>query len=105
MHRPGGVFVFDIVSGGDVDGMNERVAACYAWAAERRLVVLDEVISWLPEVEPDRNQALRRAAGQCRCHQAALLIHSAAVVSQADEVVPDLSGIPVWSVDARLPFA
>lgn len=104
MNRPGGVFVFDGVDGGDVAGMNERVAACYARAADRCLVVLDEVISWPPRFEPDRDEALRRAAAECRWHRAALLVHSAAVVSQTEQSVLDLAGIPVWSVDARLPF-
>lgn len=66
--------------------------------------MIDEVISWLPQFDPDRDQALKRAAGQCRCHKAALLVHSADVVSRTDEVVPELAGVPVCSVDARLPF-
>ena len=94
--RPGKVYVFDGVDAGDVTTMNERVAACYAWAERHGLAVLDEIICWAPRWRPDRGQALDLAVTACRRDRAALLVHSLGVLPAGACVPSHLGSLP-WS--------
>lgn len=95
----GNVIIFDGVDVDDANGMNARVAACYAWAEEHGLTVIDEIISWAPRFRPDRAEALRFAVGACLRTKAALLVHSRAVLPEGAGEVAELAPLPLWTID------
>jgi len=104
VNRPATVYIFDGVDGQDTKGMNERVAACYAWAEAHGLRVLDEIICWVPRCRCDAAAALALVAAACRRDQAALLVYSPAVLPPAADTLGDLVSLPLWSVlDASTP--
>jgi hypothetical protein len=74
------VYIFDAVDDGGPATMNDRVAECYAWAEQRGLTVLDEIVSWTPNDITGRELALDRAVTACHRDRAALLVHSRAVL-------------------------
>jgi hypothetical protein len=103
VNRPATVYIFDDVDGQDAKGMNERVAACYAWAEAHGLRVLDEIICWVPRCRCD-GAALALVVAACRRDQAALLVYSPAVLPPAADTLGDLVSLPLWSVlDASTP--
>jgi hypothetical protein len=98
----GKVYIFDGVDAdddtGDAPTMNARVAACYAWAEHHGLAVLDEIISWPPRRHPDRTRALATAIAACRRDNAALLVHSPAVLPDNPSARHELDPLPLWTI-------
>ena len=104
VNRPATVYIFDGVDGQDTRGMNERVAACYAWAEAHGLRVLDEIICWVPCCRGDAADALALVVSACRRDQSALLVYSPAVLPPTPDTPGDLVSLPLWSVlDASTP--
>ena len=106
MCHPARVYVFDRVDASDpvdVRSMNRRVAACYAWAAERDIKVLDEMIAWT-DGRSAQADVLSEAAEACRRNLAGLLVHSPATLTGlgglTPEVLASLTPLPVLTVVA-----
>jgi hypothetical protein len=71
-------YLFDQVSTADpvsVLRMNERIAACYAWAERHGFTVADEIIAW-PDGSRSVEQVLAELLEACHRERAVLLVHS-----------------------------
>jgi hypothetical protein len=71
-------YLFDQVPATDptsVLRMNERVAACYAWAEKHGFAIADEIIAW-PDGPRSVQQVLADLLEDCRRERAVLLVHS-----------------------------